>query len=688
MQKNSITNKITPCCGLPFSVIYWWVSNLTLNSEADRNFILSKIGQNGTIAIDGWKVLINSGTLEADASLTKSDFLAWFDCEKQPSCEQLKLIIEGYKMGSWVGDLNEIRFENVLGSLKITDTAPTTAGLYRLADIGTYTNLGGLVTTAGKINDAYFNGTTWSLISVDLPQPINNNYTIENTYIIDPEQIVPSEALYNDETLAGDILKRVDKNTGENVNYRETTTWYDRSAMDDVKVDNIVFKKINNKYYRRTDSYDYLDARWFGWKSDGTDNSSMLQNLVDILKDIDAKFTILIPNGVLNTLELYGSNSDPSWTNRGIIFQGVNEATINVTKDTGDVIAFGKEINNELILCNFRTYWKDLIIDCGNKNVTAFQGFDIKPEIQPKNIYVSISNVIIKRFKKDGINCGYMTDCLFDNLTIEGEEGARGFIPWRENCQLVNSTIRYCDHGVFVPNFGEANIKMIGGNLMVNKSNITFAGGGYLWCNSVLNTVYIAEPRETQRIISIINPNGFHIFNLTFSNCQVASYGAGSLIDLTGINGCVNIDNLSVVNLLAMIGKAPDEDIVIGDFTKLNMNILPIGVKIRGNLLNFNSENIKKITHTFKKGTDFIVSDDNFVLTRYIIYNKGETNFTAIIYLNGETILNIAVSNNVINNIYSYSNTADIKLKVGDVISVEPTTFPIDGDLTLSLIGG
>ena len=200
MKKNIITNKITPCCGLPFSVVYWWVSNLTLNSEADRNFILSKIGQNGTIAIDGWKVLINSGTLEADASLTKSDFLAWFDCEKQPSCEQLKLIIEGYKMGSWVGDLNEIRFENVLGSLKITDTAPTTAGLYRLADIGTYTNLGGLVTTAGKINDAYFNGTTWSLIATSIPQFSQNIRVYEDlpngTILNDKEQVISNNLQY------------------------------------------------------------------------------------------------------------------------------------------------------------------------------------------------------------------------------------------------------------------------------------------------------------------------------------------------------------------------------------------------------------------------------------------------------------------------------------------------------------
>ena len=182
MKKNIITNKITPCCGLPFSVIYWWVSNLTLNSESDRQFILSKISQNGILSIDGWKVLINSGTLEADASLTKAEFLAWFSCEKQPSCEQLKLIIEGYKMGDWDGDLNEIRFENVLGVLKISDPAPTTVGLYRLSEIGTYTNLGGLVTTAGKINDAYFDGTTWSLIAVTMPKGEDGVVNVLNVF--------------------------------------------------------------------------------------------------------------------------------------------------------------------------------------------------------------------------------------------------------------------------------------------------------------------------------------------------------------------------------------------------------------------------------------------------------------------------------------------------------------------------
>lgn len=44
-----------------------------------------------------------------------------------------------------------INVSDVLGSIKITDAAPTVQGLYILSDVGTYTNLGGLVTTAGKI---------------------------------------------------------------------------------------------------------------------------------------------------------------------------------------------------------------------------------------------------------------------------------------------------------------------------------------------------------------------------------------------------------------------------------------------------------------------------------------------------------------------------------------------------------
>lgn len=101
MVKNSITNKITPCCGLPFSVIYWWVSNLTLATEDDRQYILARISQTGILSVHAWRVLINSGTLEEDAVLTKSEFLEWFESNKKPSCDELRLIINSFEIGNW-----------------------------------------------------------------------------------------------------------------------------------------------------------------------------------------------------------------------------------------------------------------------------------------------------------------------------------------------------------------------------------------------------------------------------------------------------------------------------------------------------------------------------------------------------------------------------------------------------------
>ena len=101
MKKNSITSKISPCCSLPFSVMYWFVKNITLNTEADRDFLISKIAQNGNLTKEAWLVLINSGTLEEDSAMTKAQFSEVLKCKGKPDCYELKLIIEGFKVGNW-----------------------------------------------------------------------------------------------------------------------------------------------------------------------------------------------------------------------------------------------------------------------------------------------------------------------------------------------------------------------------------------------------------------------------------------------------------------------------------------------------------------------------------------------------------------------------------------------------------
>ena len=80
---------------------------------------------------------------------------------------------------------------------------------------------------------------------------LSTTYTkVETDYLLQRLEQKTSDK-YNDKynSIANDIIKFIDINTGENVNYRETTTWYDGSSIDDAKTDGNIYKKIENKYF-------------------------------------------------------------------------------------------------------------------------------------------------------------------------------------------------------------------------------------------------------------------------------------------------------------------------------------------------------------------------------------------------------------------------------------------------------
>ena len=54
------------------------------------------------------------------------------------------------------------------GDLSKTDATPTSVGFYGLLETGVYTNLGGIDAQSGKLNFASFDGTTWSLIAIEI----------------------------------------------------------------------------------------------------------------------------------------------------------------------------------------------------------------------------------------------------------------------------------------------------------------------------------------------------------------------------------------------------------------------------------------------------------------------------------------------------------------------------------------
>lgn len=83
--------------------------------------------------------------------------------------------------------------------------------------------------------------------------PLSTTYTkVETDFIIQQLEEKTSNK-YNDEanSIANDIIKLIDINTGDNVNYREVTTWYDGTAMNDAKLDNDIFIKKGGKYYKK-----------------------------------------------------------------------------------------------------------------------------------------------------------------------------------------------------------------------------------------------------------------------------------------------------------------------------------------------------------------------------------------------------------------------------------------------------
>ena len=123
---------------------------------------------------------------------------------------------------------------------------------------------------------------------------------------------------YNDESnsIANDIIKRVDINTGENVNYRETTTWYDGSLMDDSKVDGFIYKKINGDFFKRT-SVDGISLLDFGAKGNGVDDDSnaiiLASNYVKVTGDM-----LNVPDGYVFNL----NNQTIDFTRVHINFKG------------------------------------------------------------------------------------------------------------------------------------------------------------------------------------------------------------------------------------------------------------------------------------------------------------------------------------------------------------------------------
>ena len=151
---------------------------------------------------------------------------------------------------------------------------------------------------------------------------LSTTYTKAETDFLIQQLEEKASDKYNNESnsIANDIIKFIDINTGENVNYRETTTWYDGSVMNDSKVDGFVYKKIGIKYYERIfgDIINVLDCGAI--TDDVTSKSTKAINIA--IKVAGTTKTVYIPSGTF-WIKAHDENQEEGYPtyDRGIMCQ-------------------------------------------------------------------------------------------------------------------------------------------------------------------------------------------------------------------------------------------------------------------------------------------------------------------------------------------------------------------------------
>ena len=446
-----------------------------------------------------------------------------------------------------------VEFQSLIGGiakpLSISDASPTVSGWYKPTTSGTYANAGGLVAQVGYDTLFYRDSAgVWSKVEVALPAPINN--ITQN--IVAVEQVVPADKTYNTEIngnpeIASDILFKVDKNTGENVNYREVTTWYNGTPMTDAKVDGIIYKKIGNKYYQK--QYEgAINVKWFGAKGDGvTDDTIAIQKSIDSVAESGG--TVIIPKGnykrsilrITNkkNFNFIGNGATHLLldSNASIMLEGVCE---NITIEGHTIIGNADATNVEDVGSGLNSLGQPINRQSGIANNSGQTLKNIR--ILNNNIY----NVAI------GISVNSDLSGVLDGIVIEGNH--------IENIYGINSGSGYGIHAA-QGNLTSTNV-LIKSNYIKNayRHSIYIAkGSGY-----VLESNIIKDHRKNASNPEILRST---IFVSRTSNAIVSN---NFLEDCSG--------GIMIVPSEVSVGNFPSKNILVDSNLIINSPIMSINV--------------------------------------------------------------------------------------------------------------
>ena len=304
---------------------------------------------------------------------------------------------------------------------------------------------------------------------------------------------------YNDasNSVASDVIKFIDKNTGENVNYQETTTWHDGTAMDDTKVDGVVYIKKGSKYYKRQFENEVVNIRWFSAIGDGTtDDTLAIQKAHDIAYKLG--YTLFFPKGnyvVTSTLEFK--------TGLSIKFQ--NSAIIK--KHSGDGIVIINSIpyfderswDNVYIITD--PLYKFTGVGVKIKNTARFKINGLRVVEAQKGLV--LEDVMVSTF--NDINIDRCSDVSLELLKDTNGNAFNEFktLGWDNTIGVKTDSLNAV--GLFSNSFNSGHIEYC--NTAIETNNLTHS--------LIFNNIYFENNREG----AVLRTGSKNIY---FNNCFIA----------------------------------------------------------------------------------------------------------------------------------------------------------------------
>lgn len=290
----------------------------------------------------------------------------------------------------------------------------------------------------------------------------------------------------------GKIIELIDSYTKENVNYEETAVWLDGSPMDDTKVDNVIYRKREAKYYRRCYNGP-INVKWFGAIGDGiSDDTTAIQKAIDYSPNFAQEYStygggavIYVPTGVYKITSTIHIKSKIYLCIRGDGKQATtfknaasNNIVFHINPDADIKFGKGFSFENLTIKSDRKAFSNSSGIRVGiahlfslkNCTIEGFTNLNTNSQRLPNGSYNIQSHL-------DG-NYGIMLNHVISSTIIDCEisfcgagivyNGWDGFtttVP-----KIINSFINYCGYGLYIHAATTKTIGIYGSTFEANYS--------------------------------------------------------------------------------------------------------------------------------------------------------------------------------------------------------------------------